>query len=107
MDYFLTGYTDLRHSQVTLPTSEEAHASVNILSDLMEQFLDTTQYTYLDCAEKLDGPSGITNENGTSGPFGLQGSMLLSQLPWLTQWPALFEGLEPVKVFQINGICNI
>jgi hypothetical protein len=107
IDYFLTGYTDLRHSQVNLvnsPTSEEAPSSANLLTALLDQYMDTTQCAYLDSSEKLEGPSRIPQEESISG---LQGSKLLSQLPWITLWPIFLQASEPVKVFYINGICNI
>ena len=90
MDYFLTGYNDLRHSQVNAPTLGEVS-----MDTLMDLYLNKTTYTYQEHAEKLDGPSGILNE----APFGLQGSTLLSQLPWLTPWPLILEASELVKIF--------
>jgi hypothetical protein len=105
IDYVFTGYTDLRHSQVnlvTLPTLEEAHGSENLLTSLLDQYIDSTQCTY-QSPEKLDGPSLIPHEEGLSS---LQGSNLLSRLPWITPWCLFFQALEPVKVFHIKGICN-
>lgn len=114
MDYFLTGYTDLRHSQVNAPSSKEDYytdlrhspnaptSEEDSLLALMNHFMETTPHSYPPQAEKLDGPPGIQDD-----PSCLQESKLLSQLPWLTPWPALLEDAEPVKVFQIIGICNI
>lgn len=45
IDYVFTGYTDLRHSQVNLVNSmtlEEAHGSGNLLTSLLDQYIDTT-----------------------------------------------------------------
>jgi hypothetical protein len=103
IDHLLTGYTDFRHSQVNSDCSlipEEANDKPSFLISLIDRYVDTTQCAY-DLVEKVDSLSGI-NQEAASAPVGLQGSWLLSQLPWLTPWPALFKGLEPVKVFQIN-----
>lgn len=120
IDYLFTGYTDLRHLNLAnSQTSDEAHCSANVLMNLMDQFLDTTQCTYLDEAEKLDGPSGLQDlklqtqrtslekSEKLDGPSGLQESKLLAQLPWLTPWPVLFEASDSIRVIRIKKICNI
>jgi hypothetical protein len=105
--YILTGYNNLTLSLVNPPTSEED--APNILSTLLDQFIDTTQCQYDDPIKKIDNPDQIIDTTQCqydddpikkidNPPIGLQGSHLLCQLPWLTPWAKMFQTLEPVTV---------
>jgi hypothetical protein len=86
----LTGYNNLSLSLVNpLTPGEDAP---NVLSTLLDQYIDIRQCQYDDPIKKIDEP-----------PISLQGSQLLCQLPWLTPWADMFQTLKPVMVeFQLN-----
>jgi hypothetical protein len=100
-DYLFTGYTQIGHSlvnSVDLPISEDQQ---NILTALIDKYVDTTQCSYNMDDQILDCPMEVAEEEGNSPgpPIGLEASGLLSRLPWLSKWTDLFKPLEPVKVF--------
>jgi hypothetical protein len=75
----LTGYDKDSLSLVDSPLDNSTD-----ITALIDRFVNISQCEYSD------------NE-GT--PHGLEGSILLPQLPWFTPWPDLFKPIEPVKVF--------
>ena len=94
--YLVTGYNNLSLSLVNSPTSGQDRESC--LSSLMDQFLNLDDSAY-------DSTSDTADESGSTpkGLHDLQGSKLLSQLPWHTPWADFFQAYEPVKVeFQLN-----
>jgi hypothetical protein len=85
----LTGYNNLSLSLVNSLTGEDAP---NVLSMLLDQYIDIRQCQYDDPIKKTDEP-----------PISLQGSHLLCQLLWLTPWADMFQTLKPVMVeFHLN-----
>lgn len=94
--YILTGYNDLSLSLVNPPSFGH---SPNFLTSLMEKYVDTTQFENDLDGKEDDGPTiAAAHESAICSPVGLEGSSLLSQIPWLTPWADLFEACEPVKV---------
>jgi hypothetical protein len=95
--YLLTGYNDISLSLVDPPTP--GRDTPNLLTTLIDKYVDTTQCEYDDGFKDIDGPPRITHESAICTTIGLQDSSLLCQLPWLTPWADLFKAFEPVKVF--------
>ena len=88
----LTGYNDISLALVNPPTPEQNVP--NVLSTLLEKYIDTTQWDYddVDTIKTLD-----------ETPMGLQCSPLLCHLPWLTPWADIFQTFEPGMVdLQLN-----
>jgi hypothetical protein len=92
--YFLTGYNEHNLTLVDPITAPEE--APNILTALIDKYVDMTGCEYDDEVKINDGPSGSPQDR-------LEGSDLLCQLPWMTPWADLFEVLEPVKVIPQNN----
>jgi hypothetical protein len=82
--FILTGYNE---NSLSLVNSLLDNGN-NEIAILLDKYVDLSQCKYGD------------DDEGT--PIGLEGSSLLSRLPWLTPWEDLFKPNETVKVCYIN-----